>query len=409
MKKNLSKVIVPTLAIAIGAAVAGSISGTVAWYQYSTRVNAAYIGTSVGLSENLQISLRDAASGKSYYGWKGSLTHNDMELYLSDKALGQKVQPITSGAMTEDAALNKIGGTGADKNDPLFYKNPIRAYTATSPYSGWLKADKSMYVTIPLRLRYKQLDNEKVDDKDEAYLAKKVYLSDLLIQQDYRNSGHADPEDDRADLSDAIRVQIHSWRDDDTSEGYATSSINRLISKNGGTTQTNGQLDVDGVDGIDSIKTGVSGAEYGFGDQNDVEITPIKYGDGVQKSYSAKTTIDEGAAMYNSKGEEMASTEDIYPMVCASKENSALLDEDSMTYDKGTTSDFDKSIGETIEFEGTAEEQYLNVDITIWVEGWQVLDDVTTVAADDKAAMWSAADYIGSMFDVGFQFAVQAE
>ena len=119
MKKNLSKVIVPTLAICLGAALAGSISGTVAWYQYSTRVNAAYIGTSVGLSENLQISLRDAASGKSYYGWKGSLTHNDMELYLSDKALGQKVQPITSGAMTEDAALNKIGGTGTDKNDRL--------------------------------------------------------------------------------------------------------------------------------------------------------------------------------------------------------------------------------------------------------------------------------------------------
>ena len=47
MKKNLSKVIVPTLAIAIGAAIAGSISGTVAWYQYSTRVNVAYLGKQV--------------------------------------------------------------------------------------------------------------------------------------------------------------------------------------------------------------------------------------------------------------------------------------------------------------------------------------------------------------------------
>ena len=409
MKKNLSKVIVPTLAICLGAALAGSISGTVAWYQYSTRVNAAYIGTSVGLSENLQISLRDAASGKSYYGWKGSLTHNDMELYLSDKALGQKVQPITSGAMTEDAALNKIGGTGTDKNDPLFYKNPIRAFTATSPYSGWLKADKSMYVTIPLRLRYKQIDNVKVQDKDEAYLAKAVYLSDLLIQQDYRNSGHADPKDDRADLSDAIRVQIHSWRDDDTSEGYADSSINRLISKNGGTTQTNGHLDVDGVDGIDSIKSGADGVEYGFGDQSSITVTPIEYGAGVQKSYSAKKAIVEGAKMYDSEGQEMASTEDIYPMVCASKTNSALLDENSMKYDKGAVANFDKKIGETIAFEGTAEEQYLNVDITIWVEGWQVLDDVTTAAQGDKAAMWSAAEYIGSMFNVGFQFAVQAE
>ena len=414
MKKNLSKVIVPTLAIAIGAAVAGSISGTVAWYQYSTRVNVAYIGTSVGASENLQVSLRDAAVGKSYAGWKTNLTHADLEAYVADSAFGSAVQPITSGNMGEDDAIALIGGTGADKDDYKFYKNPVRAYTATSPYSGWLKAEKSMYVTIPLRLRYAKMDSVKVNNVDEEYLEKEIYLSDLLIQEDYRNDTHTAPDHNRADLSDAIRVHIHSWRDDDTSDKHAASSVYRLISKNGGTTQTEGKLDADGDGAIDAITSGQSGAQYDFGDSQQYVSDPIIYGEGTQVSYAAKTAKVDNSKMYDSTGALLNTTETVYPMVCASETNSPKLDVNSMKYTKaGASSETDKSLGHTIEFVGgnTAanDEKYLNVDITIWIEGWQVLDNVQTAAADDKSAMWSAYDYIGSMFDVGFQFAAQAE
>ena len=107
--------IVPTLAIAIGAAIAGSISGTVAWYQYSTRVNVAYIGQSFGLSKNLEVRLRDADGGKSYSGWKTSLLPAHMADYLSDKNLGQAVEPITFGNMGADDALPAKS-----------YKNPVR-------------------------------------------------------------------------------------------------------------------------------------------------------------------------------------------------------------------------------------------------------------------------------------------
>ena len=370
----------------------------------------AYIGTSVGASENLQVSLRDAAAGKSYAGWKTNLTYSDLEAYVGDSAFGSAVQPITSGNMAEDDALAKIGGTGADKNDLKFYKNPVRAFTATSPYSGWLKADKTMYVTIPLRLRYAKMDSVKVNNVDEEYLQKEIYISDLLIQEDYRNGTHAAPDHNRADLSDAIRVHVHSWRDDDDSEGHAASTVNRLISKNGGTTQTNGKLDVDGDNAIDALKGGQSGAEYGFGNSASYTSEPIIYGEGSQVSYAAKTAKVENQKYYDSLGEQLG-TETAYPMVCASEENSPKLDVNSMKYTKaGASSETNKSLGHTIAFDGNAaEEKYLNVDITIWIEGWQVLDDVQTSNPNDKAAMWSAYDYIGSMFDIGFQFAAQAE
>lgn len=55
MKINNKKVIVSTLALAMGAALAGSISGSVAWYQYSTRASAQIAGTSAGTEGRLQV------------------------------------------------------------------------------------------------------------------------------------------------------------------------------------------------------------------------------------------------------------------------------------------------------------------------------------------------------------------
>jgi hypothetical protein len=56
MKISNKKIIVSTLALAMGAALAGSISGSVAWYQYSTRAAALINGTSVGTLGRLQIA-----------------------------------------------------------------------------------------------------------------------------------------------------------------------------------------------------------------------------------------------------------------------------------------------------------------------------------------------------------------
>ena len=55
----MNKIIIPVAALAMGVALVGSVSSTLAWYQYSTKAQAAFIGTSIGESENLEIKIKD--------------------------------------------------------------------------------------------------------------------------------------------------------------------------------------------------------------------------------------------------------------------------------------------------------------------------------------------------------------
>ena len=61
MKMSKVKITVGALAVAAVASLVGSVSGTLAWYQYSTRVSAAMIGTAAKCSENLKIRIYDKA------------------------------------------------------------------------------------------------------------------------------------------------------------------------------------------------------------------------------------------------------------------------------------------------------------------------------------------------------------
>ena len=73
MKKN--RIIVPALSLLVGITLAGSISGTIAWYQYSTRANAAYLGMSGGTTGNLQLRLDGGE-------WLTRLTKNDISSFF---------------------------------------------------------------------------------------------------------------------------------------------------------------------------------------------------------------------------------------------------------------------------------------------------------------------------------------
>ena len=61
--QNKKKIVVSALAIAMGAALAGSISGSVAWYQYSTKAAAQIAGTSAGTIGELEIQGRIGSTG----------------------------------------------------------------------------------------------------------------------------------------------------------------------------------------------------------------------------------------------------------------------------------------------------------------------------------------------------------
>ena len=335
MKLN-RKIIIPALTLLVGSALAGSVSSTIAWYQYSTRTNVAYLGTSAGTSGNLQVRIKDGNYGADG-DWGTQISYNDVDTFLGSK----KLTPITTGAMNKDVALPE-----------KLYANPIAGF---GPLDQWKEADAASYVVIPLQFRFIERDGSK-DNGGNLITKQKahdIYLTDLFIGNDYTNATNA-----KRDLSSAIRVHFDAYAD-----GENPTHAYRLASKNGADTTVVGQLDLDGTPGVDKDYTGdETGAQYGFGSDPEHVGTPIEYGfvsnnaSTVQKAYSAD----------------------------------------------GLVASNDAKLGSTSATDGV----YLNVNVTIWLEGWQELPKASDTDAN-KSSIWDYVNTIDSKFDVGIQFAAK--
>ena len=397
MTFNKTRFVFATLVICATGALVGSISSTIAWYQYSTRATAAYLGASANTGGNLRLRIKGTNT------WLNDLTYFDVEHYLESVNKGQLVTPITSGPMNADDAIRVD-----DDNKMVFYQNPdsgVHAQRVDYDGAAWRKADESMYVSLPLELCYRIANDGSNENGDGySYLEKDVYISDLLIQGDWRNG--ADPDNLKRDLSTSIRVHISTYQSDDESENHQDTAVNRLISKNGGTILTEGYLDLDGDGDLDEYITGPSGANYHFGNEDEIERHYTAYGSGVQNSYSNKYNVENGSykTLANQEVEEK-----VYPSVVETIAGSNTLKEESFEFIKeGDENPTSKSIGKTVAFENSDDEAYLNVVMTIWIEGWEPLS-TSENNPDDVSPIWSPSDYIGSMFDVGIEFAVQTD
>ena len=387
MKINKIKFVVAALITCSTAALLGSVTNTIAWYQYSTRVSAVYLGASAGAKGNLRIRIKGTDT------WLNDLTHVDVANYLSEQHIGQKITPITSGPMNADDAI-KTNSNG----EKVFYQNPDGGVpTERVDYDNlsWKAADDSMYVSIPLELSFQREDKDGL-----SYLEKDVYISDLLIQGDWKNQ---DPANKKEDLSSAVRVHINAYQ----SQNSQNTTLNRLISKDGGTVLTEGYLDLDGDGDLDEYIASQSGVNYHFGDEDESNHHYTAYGEGVQTSYCNKYDIQNGS--YQTLQEQTVN-EKIYPSVVESIPETNILKEESFEFTKeGETNPTSKCIGKTVAFDDMANEAYLNVVMTIWIEGWEPLPSPTNSNPDAKSPIWNPSDYIGSMFDVGITFAVQTE
>lgn len=175
MKTNTAKkVIVSAMAIAMGAGIAGSISGTVAWYQYSTRATVEYNGVAAACTESLEISV----NGTDY---AEALTAEMIKTQLP--TIAEKLYPVTSGALDLDSAPTDL------------YKNPIYQYTDQTTW-GKGEANKD-FAEFPIYARVKNIDGGQT----QTYLKNKpVYLSDVTIK--------GVTADGKYDLTDAIRVAV---------------------------------------------------------------------------------------------------------------------------------------------------------------------------------------------------------
>ena len=235
MKISKNKIIVSTLALAMGAALAGSVSGTVAWFQYSTRAQAAYIGSSAHCSENLEI--RAGADGT----WGTDLSSTVID---GKKVGGTDLQPITSGAMTATSAL-----------PASFYKNPIYQYTNKTT---WGTAVAANYVQFDLYFHVKDVNSGAT-----TYLEKDLFLTDLTITAVQSDSS-------TIDLTKAVRVHFASNEDTPTNNLFAKDGSDATVD-----TDVYGNLDLNNNGELDKgpgYEWDNRGAALVYGDADQQQI-----------------------------------------------------------------------------------------------------------------------------------------
>ena len=193
MKINKTKLAVTTLAIAMGAALAGSISGSVAWYQYSTRAAAQITGTSAGTLGDLTVSLDG-----------GAYSHK-----VSDDA----------GEFRPMSAKGSVAGSLE------YFKHPVYQYETLPALSASEAA--SYYTEYELSFKFEESDGTALDMQEVT--GKKVYLSYFAIED------AGDP------IYSAVRVEI-----------IGTHKYFFSANASGETTNTKGTLDIGGATGVDT-------------------------------------------------------------------------------------------------------------------------------------------------------------
>ena len=120
-------------------------------------------------------------------------------------------------------------------------------------------------------------------------------------------------------------------------------------------------------DGNDDVTYDQAGDKYGF--TSGGETTTIIYGGENSQQVSYSATVD-------------APSEGISPVLADLVNNKK---------------DSSKLLGTTLTDEDSG--KYLEIDLTIWVEGWQQFAN---------SSIWDA-DYIDSQFDIGFEFATDID
>ncbi len=209
----MNKIIIPAAMLAVGVALVGSVSSTLAWYQYSTKAQAAYIGTSVGQSENLEIQKKDDS-------WASNLQSSDVEKLAGADVAPKNLIPVTPGIAAADGNLDKTDALPAVSA----FKNSIE--TGVAGYGETRGDITTNVVQFTLNIRYKKTDS------NSSYLAKKLKLVDLTIADATANN-----QVNQGDLYKAIRVHISSG---DNHRLYANNGKNTDETI---TTETFGKLD----------------------------------------------------------------------------------------------------------------------------------------------------------------------
>lgn len=194
---KMNKIIIPTAMLAVGVALVGSVSSTLAWYQYSTKAQAAFIGTSVGQSENLEIKKFDAK-------WASNLPSAEVEKLAN--ASQKNLIPVTPGVAAVTGNMGKDDALPAIAN----FHNSIE--TGVAGYGENRTDVTANVIQFTLNIRYKKAAEEV------SYEAKALKLVDLTIVDSTANN-----QVNQGDLYKAVRVHFSAG---DSHRLYANDETN---------------------------------------------------------------------------------------------------------------------------------------------------------------------------------------
>lgn len=342
------KAIISSLALLAGASLIGSVTGTIAWYQYSISAQVALEGTTAHCSKLLQISIDDGDNDVSNNVWGNDFGTGDLP--------NLPFSPVTTGEINKDDPLSLKTIYEDDHVTPkatsLFYAAPS---LLQGEYDNWLLAADDSYVQFSILVKVKDID------KTESNLANDVYLTDLTIQ---------DASNSNVDLSSAIRVHF-------SVESPNSQSKNFLFAKDVEETEVGGFLDMDGNKELD-----YAGYEW--------EPHPCLYGGG---------TVIPITETNPTTGEEVVIGYDVNPLMqysYTSTDSNIIASETREGDIVGGT-----PLGKT----SANPNEYLKITVTIWLEGWSPL--LQGVAETTHNSVWDNKEYLEKSFNVGMTFGVK--
>ena len=240
---NLKKVIIPSFALLIGASLTATISSTLAWFQYATRAQVAYVDALTHCSKLLKISVDNGAH------WGNDFSHSDMASHIE----GNHLLPITTGPQDKDASLvyySKNLGNNQYKSCVRFYSQPNFGYGGS--YTNWYFANYDAYAQFTILV--------KVNDQDgntNPPLVNDVYITKIIIQDDSSNAAGSD-------LSDAVRVHLAVSDANDAKK-------NLLFAKSAEPTEVGGKLDLNNDGALDKDLVAWDGTDCVYGVQGEYQ------------------------------------------------------------------------------------------------------------------------------------------
>lgn len=426
MKINGKNAVIATMAIAMAAGIAGSISGTVAWFQYNTRVTSEFTGTTAKCTEFLQVrtvktiidikGFGDTLPTTATSGWaKGNkFVKSDVsKIYTCTAVDGDGHPSFDDGVATVAGAIYE--NTTPVTPEKHIYKNSAWDTPAAADlYGEWktgvtnddivvatggASSDGLKPVTAPYKTEAAAADAALGDLYGQPVCGYEQYATGDYKWQtaeatDYYGFGlqfrvldidGTETGTPKLYAQDLYLMDISvAQPSTDTSHGNISSALRVYVDGGTGkkallapgdssaetvTTTTKGALDLGGASGPDTLRD-VPNA-YSF----DTAATPLDYG----KDKPTQVAYNMNKKMGTAASNGLYPINDGYGHLSGGK---AL----------GTTT---ASAGS----EAVADDAHLTINFKIFLEGWQLLGET-------PSALWDSASYIGAQFNIGMSFGV---